>query len=491
VVRTPTYADGVASNTDSFYHRADEARLRLFEFSTTRLVKGGHMRGTVTRRHFLGAALASAAGLGEQAQGGTPLVAQSKGTERLALLGGDPVRTKPFPSWPEIRDNDEKAWSEVLRKGLWCRLDGSYAKLFEESWAELLGAKYCVATASGTTALLTCLNALGVGLEDEVLVPPYTFVATVNVVLMQHALPVFIDTDPETFQIDADKIEAAITPSTKCILPVHLGGSPADMDKLLAIAGKHKLPLLEDACQAHLAEWRHRKVSTLGDLGCFSFQASKNLNSGEGGAILSNNEDLIGVCDSFHNNGRGSAAAGSSYVRNGLNHRITEFQAALLLAQLTRLEEQSRLREKNAEYLTNQLREIPGITPARMYEGCTRNAYHLYMFRYDKAHFAGVPRSRFLEALQAEAIPCSGGYTPLNKEPFLKNTLHSRAFRSIYSAQDIAAYEARNHCPANDRLCEEAVWLFQTMLLGSRSDMDQIAETIRKIQRQAALLAKA
>jgi perosamine synthetase len=448
------------------------------------------MGDNLTRRHFLGATLAGATGLGLGVPARLSPAAQSAGTEKLALLGGIPVRTQPFPSWPKIADHDEKTWMEVLRKGLWCRLDGSYAKRFEEAWANTLGAKYCVATASGTTALITSLHALGIGPGDEVLVPPYTFVATVNVVLLVHALPVFVDTDPETFQMDADKIEAAITERTRCILPVHLGGLPADMDKILAIARKQKLPVLEDACQAHLAEWRGRKVSTLGELGCFSFQASKNLNSGEGGAIVSNDEELIRVCESFHNTGRGAATAGFSYVRNGSNHRMTEFQAALLLAQLERLEEQSRVREQNAEYLTKQLREIRGITPARMYAGATRNAYHLYMFRYDKTHFAGLPRGRFLEALQAEGIPCTGGYAPLNKEPFLRNTLQSRAFRSIYSAEEIAAYEARNHCPANDRLCQEAVWFFQTMLLGSRADMDQIAEAVRKIQEQAALLAK-
>lgn len=445
------------------------------------------MRARLTRRNFLG--LAVAGGAVRQAQPRVGSVARLASGEKPALLGGEPVRTAPFPFWPKIAEHDERSWMEVLRKGLWCRLDGSYARHFEEAWANLLGAKYCVATASGTTALLTCLNALDVGPGDEVLVPPYTFVATVNVVLLQHALPVFVDTDPETFQMDADKIEAAITARTKCILPVHLGGSPADLDKILAVARQHRLPVLEDACQAHLAEWRQRKVSTLGDLGCFSFQASKNLNSGEGGAIVSNNEDLIRTCQSFHNNGRGAAPPGFSYVRNGSNHRITEFQAALLLEQLKRLEEQTRVREQNAEYLTRQLREVPGISPARMYEGCTRNAYHLYMLRYDKAYFAGLPRSRFLEALGAEGIPCSGGYRPLNKEPFLKNTLHSRASRSIYSPQEIAAYEERNRCPANDKLCEEAVWLFQTMLLGSKSDMDQIAEAVRKIHRNAVLLA--
>lgn len=449
------------------------------------------MKARVTRRRFLGVALSGTAGLKLQAGPQPKLAVSSETAGKPALLGGDPVRKEPFPSWPKIQENDEQAWMTVLKKGRWCRMDGSYAKEFEAAWAKMLGAKYCLATASGTTALLTSLHALGIGPGDEVLVPPYTFVATVNVVLLVHALPVFVDTDPETFQMDASKIEAAITERTKCIIPVHLGGSSADLDKILSVARKHKLPVLEDACQAHLAEWRHQKVSTLGDLGCFSFQASKNLNSGEGGAILTNNEDLIKVCESFHTNGRGQSDSGFSYVRNGCNHRMTEFQAALLLSQLSRLEEQSRTRAQNAEYLTRQLREIPGIAPARVYDGCTRNAYHLYMFRYDKTQFAGVPRARFLKALEAEGIPCSGGYTPLNKEPFLKNTFESRAFRSIYSADDIARCEARNHCPANDRLCEEAVWLFQTMLLGSRRDMDQIAEAVRKIQSQASLLASA
>ncbi|MBZ5543252.1 MAG: DegT/DnrJ/EryC1/StrS family aminotransferase [Acidobacteriia bacterium] len=447
------------------------------------------MRSRVSRRKFLGAALAGTAALKLHAGAVPTLVAQPPEQGRLALLGGAPVRTEPFPSWPKIAENDEKAWSEVLHKGLWCRLDGSYAKRFEEAWAGRLGAKFCLATASGTTALFTSLHALGIGPGDEVLVPPYTFVATVNVVFLVHALPIFVDTDRETFQIDADKIEAAITPRTKCLLPVHLGGAPADMDKILAIARKRRLPVLEDACQAHLGEWRNRKLSTLGELGCFSFQASKNLNSGEGGAILTNDENLYRACESFHTNGRGDASYDFHYVRNGCNHRMTEFQAALLLAQMDRLEEQSRRREENARYLTQLLREIPGIAPARAYEGCTRNAYHLYMFRYDKGHFADLPRARFLEALKAEGIPCSGGYAPLNKEPFVKNTLDSRAYRAIYSPPEVAAYEARNHCPENDRLCEEAVWFFQTMLLGPRGDMDQIAAAIRKIHRQGGQLA--
>lgn len=438
------------------------------------------MPDDLTRRKLLGAA---STGLF------VTRVARPAATDKPAALGGNPVRTGPFPSWPVIAENEERAWMKVLRGGKWNRLDGDCARQFEETWAATLGAKHCLATANGTSALIISLSALGVGPGDEVIVPPYTFVATVNAVLMQHAVPVFVDTDPETFQIDARQIEAAITGRTRCILPVHLGGSPADMDAILEIGRKHSLPVVEDACQAHLAEWRHRKVSTLGALGCFSFQASKNLNSGEGGAILTNDTDLYRVCRSFHNNGRGDTGSGFGYVRNGANLRITEFQAALLAEQLKRVEEQSRRREQNAAYLTRQLAEIPGIRPARMYPGATRNAYHLYMFRYDRAQFAGLSRTQFLKALEAEGIPCSGGYTPLNKEPFLKNTFDSRAYRTIYPAKQLVEWFERNHCPANDQLCEEAVWFTQTMLLGPREDMDQIADAIRKIQRQAGMLA--
>jgi len=324
---------------------------------------------------------------------------------RLAILGGNPVRTQPFPDWPVVRENDETAWREVLASGKWCRLDGDRAATFEGEWARRLGAKHCLATSSGTTALLTALNALGVGPGDEVIVPPYTFAATINVVMLQFALPVFVDSDRATFQIDANKIEKAITSRTRVILPVHIGGSPANMDRILEVAKAHGIPVLEDACQAHLAEWRHRKLGTIGTAGCFSFQASKNLNSGEGGAVVTNDNKLAEVCQSFHNNGRGGGDAAYSYVRTGSNYRMTEFQAALLFSQLARVDAQASIRSRNAEYLTRQLEQVAGIMPAVLSPGCTRSAYHLYMFRYDPQHFQGLPRSRFMQALSAEGIP--------------------------------------------------------------------------------------
>ena len=443
------------------------------------------------RRGFLQRTSAGAVGLTLAAvstSAQTPPRGDAKGS--LAMLGGKPVRTKPFPGWPVVDANDRESWQKVLGEGHWCRLDGNYANTFEKAYAELTGTKHCIVTANGTSALFTSLNALGVGPGEEVIVPPYTFVATINVVLLNYALPVFVDSDRETSQIDARKIEAAITPRTRCIIPVHLGGSAADLDAILAIGKKHSIPVLEDACQAHLGEWRGRKLGAWGASGCFSFQASKNLNSGEGGAIISDDGEFIERCFAFHNNGRSRRRSGFSYAHGGANLRMTEFQAALLLRQMTRVEAQSRIREDNAKHLTKQLAEIPGISPARQYEGCTRNAYHLYMFRYDKTAFAGASLEKFLKAMRAEGIPAHDGYSPLNKEPFLKEVLGSRAYKQIYGADRLESWWAANHCPENDRLCEEAVWLTQTMLLGPQSDMDDIAAAVRKIHDKAAVLAK-
>jgi perosamine synthetase len=325
-----------------------------------------------------------------------------------------------------------------------------------------------------------------------VIVPPYTFVATVNAVLLMHALPVFVDSDRETFQIDAGKIDQAVTDRTRAIIPVHLGGAAADLDTILPVAAKHGIPLIEDACQAHLAEWRGRKVGTYGTAGCFSFQASKNLNSGEGGAVLTGDDELIETCYRFHNNSRGRHNTGNdfSYRSTGANLRMTEFQAALLKAQMTRLEAQARTRDQNAAHLTRLLNEIPGIAPARMYDGCTRNAYHLYMFRYDATAFSGLPRAAFLKALGAEGVPASSGYSPLTREPFLEDALGTRGFQAIYPKARLDRWREQSRCPENDKLCAEAVWMGQTMLLGPPQDMEDIAAAVRKVHGHAARLAR-
>lgn len=410
-----------------------------------------------------------------------------------ALLGGPKIRSEKFPTWPISGELEEHALIETLRSGRWYRGNGQQTKKFEEAYRKLTSVRHCLATANGTSALYVSLNALGIEPGDEVIVPPYTFIATINVVLRQYALPVFVDTDIDTFQVDANKIEAAISPRTKVIMPVHLGGSVCDLDTILSVGSKHGIPIIEDACQAHLAEWRGRKVGTYGKAGCFSFQASKNLPSGEGGAVLTDDEEFYGRCYTFHNNGSGLKAPGHNFAYSGTgdNRRMVEMEAALLLQQMTRLEEQSKRRTENALYLTSLLKEIPGIIPAHMHDGCTRNAYHLYMFRYQKAEFDDLPRTTFLKALAAEGIPASRGYFPLNKEPFLQTALESRAYRKLFSEDVIKNWNERNECPANDQLCEEAVWFTQNMFLGTKNDMDQIAEAIRKVKKHTSELKTA
>jgi dTDP-4-amino-4,6-dideoxygalactose transaminase len=416
------------------------------------------------------------------------------GTEarKPAQLGGPPVRTAPFPGWPVIDAREDEALLDVLHGGKWYRGDGQTVNRFEKAYAELTGAGHCIATANGTSALFTSLAGLEVGPGDEVILPPYTFVATLNVIFLQHALPVFVDSDIETCQIDAGKIEDAVADRTAALLPVHLGGNPADLDTVMDVSRRRKIPVIEDACQAVMGEWRDRKLGTVGATGCFSFQASKNLNSGEGGAILTDDDELADRCYAFHNHSRPRRRGGFDYGSGrAANLRLTEFQAGLLLAQMTRLEEQAKTRDENAAHLTAQLDEIPGIRPARMYEGCTRNAYHIYMLRYEAEKFAGLSREAFMQALRAEGVPCSSGYRPLNKETLITNTLASRAYRRIYPPELLADWAERNRCPVNDRLCEEAVWFGQTMLLGPRSDMDDIATAVQKIHAAAPDLARA
>ncbi len=228
-----------------------------------------------TRRAFLQSSLGGIAALKIM---GPHAVFAATSSDKLAILGGPPVRKKDFPGWPIIETNDRTAWSAVLETGEWLPPGRAPRRLCEPLRGAVRSA-YRRKTMSGHVQRNYGFGNLAERCRyrsgDEVIVPPYTFVATINAVFLQHALPVFVDTDRKTFQIDAAKIEAAITPQTRCILPVHLGGNPADVDTILAIAKKHNLRVVEDACQAHLAEWRGKKVGTLGDLGCFSFQASK------------------------------------------------------------------------------------------------------------------------------------------------------------------------------------------------------------------------
>jgi len=408
-----------------------------------------------------------------------------------AVLGGKPVAKINWPKWP-IWDpeTDEHFLLESIRSGIWSR--NKIVGEFEKEWAKTLGAKRCLTVVNGTNSLITSLIQLGIGAGDEVIIPPYTYIATAQAVLATGAIPVFVDTDPATFQIDATKIEAKVTPRTRAVVPVHLAGLPADMNRIIAIAEKHNLVVVEDACQAHLAEYNHQKAGTIGHAGGFSFQNSKNLPIGEGGAIVSNDENFIGRCYSYHNlgypHGAVSGTANRGPVRYGNKLRLTEYQAAIGLAQLSRLESQTKTRTDNAEYLKVKLKQLPGILPIEAYPEVTRGVYHLFPFRYKKEAFKELSRDAFMNALNAEGVPCYEGYTPLNKMPFLKDTFKTKNFVKTYSKKrlDYSRYMEQNRCPQNDILCnEEAVWFSQYLFLTGKPEMDAIYSAIEKIHANA------
>jgi len=412
------------------------------------------------------------------------------GSNEPAILGGTPSCENNWPKWPIWKpENDEKQLLQTIRNGIWSRK--GLVTEFEKEWADAVGAKRSLLTTNGTHALITSLKVLGIEPGDEVLTTPYTFIATIDAILLCNAMPVFVDVDPETFQMDPAKIEEKITSKTRAILPVHILGLPADMGRIMSIARKHNLIVVEDACQAHLAEIDGKKVGTIGHAGCFSFQNSKNLPIGEGGAIVSDDENFMDRAFSFHNFGRpyGNMVGDVSgqYVIVGTKCRSTEYQAAIGLAQLKRLDEQTEKRNENAEYLKSQIKSIPGILPYKLYKDVTRAAYHLFPFRYKKEEFQNLSRKKFLGALKAEGIPSSGGYTPLNNMPYLKDALSSKVFKAFYSKEklDFNNYIEENKCPANDQLCEETIWLPQNVLLSTKREMDNIAEAVSKIQKYA------
>jgi len=444
----------------------------------------------LNRRQFLNVISVSGAAL---ATGLPALALAGMQDNKPAILGGPKVRQTAFPNWPVLDQTEEKALTEVLDSKAWGRLNGDVVGDFEKAYSEIMGSKHCLGVSSGTSALSTILGALDIGPGDEVIIPVYTFVATYNAVVLNYALPVFVDTDLESFQIDAHKIAPAISAQTKVIMPVHIGGSPAALDTIMEVADTAGIPVIEDACQAHLASWKGKAVGNYGLAGAFSFQSSKNLNSGEGGAIITNDDDFAQTCYRFHNQGQGgnttSYLAGSG--TRASNMRLTEFQGGLLLAQMTRLRAQSERRSQNAEYLTSLLQEIPGIYPAKLYEGTTGSAYHLYMFRYDKKHFANLDRVKFIQALNAEGIPCSSGYGTMNKDKYVTDLTNNRHYLKIYGKNTMQEWLERSHCPQNDILAgEQGVWFTQTMLLGTKTDMEQMAEGILKIQKYAAQVAK-
>lgn len=399
--------------------------------------------------------------------------------KNLAINGGTKTIEKNF-DWPVFDESEVNAVAEVVRSGRWGNPDcGDLVRAFEVEFAAFCGAKYALTCVNGSVALRLALIATGVRPGDEVIIPPYTFIATSTIVLEANCVPVFVDIDPGTYNLDPSKIEAAITKRTKAIIPVHFAGQACDMDKITAIAKKHNLKVIEDACHGHGAEYKGRKLGSIGDAGCFSFQSSKNLTCGEGGMVITNDEELYDMMNSLRNVGRVKGGQWYEHHHLGCNYRMTQLQVAILSTQIKHLAEQTRKRHENGTYMNSLLSKIDGITPLARGVGETLHSYHIYIFKYDKEKFNNLPKAEFAKMLAAEGVPCFMGYP----QPLYKQPLFQKKNFMCYAIPEEVDY-TKVFCKVTEKACyEEAVWILQHAMLGPKEDMDKFAEAILKIQK--------
>ena len=400
-------------------------------------------------------------------------------TSKLAFYGGSKTISKKFP-WPVFTQEEVDSVKNVVESGDWgvSSVADNRVALFEKQFAEYIGAKHSLSVVNGSVALRIALIASGIKPGDEVIVPAMTFIATASIVVEANCVPVFVDIEKDTYNIDPNCIEAAITDKTKAIIAVHFGGHSCDMDRIMKIAKKYDLFVIEDACHAHGGEYEGKKLGTIGNVGCFSFQASKNMSSGEGGIVITNDSLLYENIFALKNVGRELSGKWYEHFVIGCNYRLSQFQAAILSCQLSRLDEQNELRAINANYLDSLLSKVEGLTPIKVANYVTQHAYHLYILKYDRTAFHGLPKDKFIELLSAEGVPSAAGYPqPLYKQPVFQN----KNFLT-YVIPDQVDYRSVK-CPETENACyEECIWLVQSILLGTKNDMDLIVEAISKIK---------
>lgn len=438
-----------------------------------------------TRRNFISTVSAgSAAAVVSSAIpsfGGITSINNNSG--KLAILGGTPVApAKVWPDWPYV---DERVVEEIVkttRSGIWCRIQSANGTVptFEKEFAKLMGTKSSVCTGSGTQSLNTAVEALGIGPGDEIITSPYTDPGTIQGILVSRVLPVMADLDPDSFQLDPDDVERKITKRTKALMPVHIMGQPANMERIMAIAKKNNLLVIEDACQAHLAEYQGKVLGTIGDVGCFSFQTSKVISCGEGGGIISNNDELMDKCYTVQNHGTSKRGKTETI---GSKYRMNEFEGAVLLGQLPGVKERHNLRNRNAKYLTEKLKGCPGLVPQKLYEGTTAGSFYLYTWSYKKEHFNNAPRDKFLKAVSAEGIVLSPYIANgLHKEPWTQHIQTLPEYKKFYGSARLKKFQTELALPMCDKVCEDMVMLWASgPLLGTLADMDDVINAIMKV----------
>lgn len=457
------------------------------------------MDNKLNRREFLTEVSAASLGLiatsNAFASATAPLSTVYGTTKKLAILGGNPVRTdKSWPKWPDPNEDIINAITKTARSGIWCRIDNPIdgnVITFEKEYAKLMGTKYCVATGAGTQALHTCMEALGIGPGDEVITSPYTDMGTLQSILSARALPVLADIERESFQIDPKDVEKKITANTKAIIPIHIMGQACNMEKIMDIAKRHNLYVIEDACQAHLGLYHGKRLGSIGNAGCFSHQSSKTIPCGEGGSIIGDDEVLMDKCYTVQNHG--TDRQGHS-VTIGPKYRMNEFEASVLLAQLPKAMMQWEKRCENAAYLTEKLKGCKGLVPQTLYDGPKSGSFYLYALGYRKEYFNNVHRNVFLQALAAEGIPGFSSWIKngLQREPWIDHILQLREYRKMFDANRLKRYKEETICPNVDRAAdEELVMLWASgVLLSDKKTMDDMVNAIMKIYENKDQLLK-
>ncbi len=404
---------------------------------------------------------------------------------KLAIHGGTPVRVKIWPKWPAMIADDKLVDSVVktTKSGIWSRIQSPTGTVatFEKEYASLMGTKLCIGTGSGTQALATSVEAMDFGPGDEIITSPYSDFGTVSAILTSRALPVLVDLDRDSFQFDPEQIEKKINKNTKAIIPVHIMGMPCNMEAIMAIARKHNLKVIEDACQSNFAKYQGKQLGTIGDLGCFSFQASKQISCGEGGAIIGNDEVLMDRCFTVQNHGTNRKG---SNVTIGPKYRMNEFEGAVLMGQIAGARERFEKRNVNAAYLDAKLKGFPGLVPQMKYPGTESSGYYKYAMSYRKEHFNNVDRGKFLKALSAEGINLSPYIARgFHVEPWVDEIIGLREYKALYSPVRLKRYKEEMKMPICDLVCYEEMVVLEGVasLLGTTQDMDDVINAIMKV----------
>jgi L-glutamine:2-deoxy-scyllo-inosose/3-amino-2,3-dideoxy-scyllo-inosose aminotransferase len=426
---------------------------------------------------------------------------------KLAILGGPPVRIDPFSSWPIFDDREERWLLQALKSGDWS-FNGPLEIKFAERFNKFHDAPFGFCVVNGSVSLEIALKIAGIGPGDEVIVPSLTWMGTAAAVLFSNAIPVFVDIELDTYCMDPDLAKAAVTPRTRAIIPVHLYGNMADMDRIMDIAQKHGLVVIEDCAHTHGSQWRGKGAGSIGDFGSFSFQQSKLITSGEGGFITTDNEGYAEEIYAYkhigyHRKGkmwnffyggdydtgllRGAFIGDKKDRFIGHNYRFNEFQAAVLLAQLERLPEQIQKREKNAATLSAGLSKISGVKPMRRDPWVTRQSYYQYVFRCCTDEFLGIPSTLIRDALRAEGIPCGIVYDPVYRCPLFNPNPNDYPFKFAEYGKKVK-YDKLYLEVVENAVRHEAITIPHQLLLGTKNDMEDIVEAVAKVRKGCAAL---